>query len=147
MDPRIVEQRAEARMRRKELLDREQPPRYRALLDEAVLHRRVGGLAVMRAQLDTVLRYSEADHVTVQVIPFHIGVYGGQDSNFDFLEFGPDSMLRPVVFVESLFTNFYQERPAEIERYRESIEYLRDAALSPRDSTNLISKIQANYIE
>jgi hypothetical protein len=43
--------------------------------------------------------------------------------------------------VEGLFTNRYQERPAEIDRYREAIEYLRDGALSPRDSTSLITEI------
>jgi hypothetical protein len=31
----------------------------------------------------------------------------------------------------------------EIERYREAIEYLRDAALSPRESTNLITEVRS----
>lgn len=145
MEPRILDQRVEARMRRKELLDRRPPPRYRALLDEAVLRRHVGGLAVMRAQLDNVLQRAAEDKATVQVIPFDIGEYGSVDSNFDLLEFGPDSPQRPVVFVEGLFNNLYQEKPAEIERYRESVENIRDAALSPRDSVALIAEIRTTY--
>ncbi len=43
IDPRILEQRVEARIRRQQLLTSEHPPRYRVLLDEAVLHRQVGG--------------------------------------------------------------------------------------------------------
>ena len=39
----------------------------------------------------------------------------------------------------------YLERPAEIARYREAMEYLRDAALSPRDSISLINQIRDNY--
>jgi len=141
----IIDQRIEVRMRRKELLERESPPRYRALLDEAVLHRHVGGVAVMRAQLDNVLRYAAEDKATVQVIPFEIGEYGCVDSNFDFLEFDQESAQAPVVFVEGLFSNLYQERPAEIRRYRESLEYVRDVALSPRDSVGLITKVLAAY--
>ena len=44
----VLNQRVEARMRRQELLERPDPPRYRSLLDEAVLRRHVGGPAVMR---------------------------------------------------------------------------------------------------
>ena len=45
--------------------------------------------------------------------------------------------------MEGLFSNLYQERVAEIDRYREALEYLRDTALSPRDSISLIAKIRA----
>ena len=53
----ILGQRVEARMIRQKLLYQAKPPRYRALLDEAVLHRQVGGPAVMRAQLDKILSF------------------------------------------------------------------------------------------
>ncbi len=55
MDPDIYRQRVEVRMRRQEVLERDNRPRYRVLLDEAVLHRRVGGPRLMAAQLDKVL--------------------------------------------------------------------------------------------
>ena len=129
-------------MRRQQLLAHETPPRYRALLDEAVLHRQVGGPAVMEAQLDRLLESADGQ-VIIQVIPFDVGALASTDSNFDFLEFGENSSQKIVVFVEGLFSNRYQERPIEIERYREAIEYLRDAALNPRESANLINKIQS----
>jgi hypothetical protein len=47
---------------------------------------------------------------------------------------GKAPLQGPVVYVEGLFSNLYQERPAEIERYREAIENLRDSALNARDS-------------
>lgn len=141
----VLEQRIEARLRRQELLERQPPPRYRALLDEAVLRRQVGGPAVMQAQLGKILMCVADEKATVQVIPFDVGAHASTDSNFDFFEFGSSSMQQPVVFVEGLFSNRYQERPVEIERYREALEYLRDAALSPRDSTNLITKIRSQH--
>jgi transcriptional regulator with XRE-family HTH domain len=140
MDSRIQEQRVEARIRRQQLLISDNPPRYRVLLDQAVLHRQVGGAAVMKQQLQRILDVAEAEQATVQVIPFEVGAHASTDSNFDYLEFS-DPTLRPIVFVESLATHLYQDRAAEIARYREAIEYLRDVASSPRDSLQLISQI------
>jgi transcriptional regulator with XRE-family HTH domain len=145
IDPAVLEQRVEARLLRQSLLDGSTPPRYRALLDEAVLHRRVGGPAVMRTQLDRILDRAAEQKVTVQVIPFDTGAHASTDSNFELFEFSQESVQRPVIFVEGLYTNRYLERPAEIERYREAIEYLRDAALNPRDSLSLIAEIRSQY--
>jgi Domain of unknown function (DUF5753) len=101
----------------------------------------------MASQLDKLLKHLEDESAAVQVIPFSIGAHAGADSNFDFLEFEESSLQGTVVYVEGLFTNHYQERPAEIKRYRESIDQLRDAALGIRDSTILISKIRGSLID
>lgn len=142
IEPEVLDQRVEARLHRQLLLEQDFPPRYRVLLDEAVLHRQVGGPEVMQAQLGKILVCARDEKATVQVIPWDIGAHASTDSNFDFLEFGENSHQSPVVFVEGLFSNRYQERPAEIERYREAIDYLRDAALSSRDSIALIERIR-----
>jgi transcriptional regulator with XRE-family HTH domain len=136
----ILGQRVEARMIRQKLLSQAKPPKYRALLDEAVLHRQVGGPAVMKAQLDKLLSFMR-ERAGVQVIPYEAGAYGAIDSNFDYLEFG-GTMLPDLVFVEGLVSHLYQERPEEIERYREALEYLRDEALNPRDSAKRIEEIR-----
>jgi transcriptional regulator with XRE-family HTH domain len=144
IDPAILQNRIGARLRRQELLDGEQPPRYQALVDEAVLHRRVGGASVMAKQLDKMLGLARDGKATLQVIPFAVGAHASADSNFVFLEF---AALPPVVFVEGLYSNLYQERPAEIDRYREAIEYLRDESLSPRDSLKLIADIKSAHLQ
>ncbi len=147
MDRAIVEQRVEARMRRQEILYRANPPRYRALLDEAVLYRQIGGKAVFGAQLDKVLAAVASDKASVQVIPFTVGAHASADSNFDLLEFGKDSGQNSVVFVESLISNLYQERQAEVDRYREAVEYLRESALSLQESVAMISRIRDTYAD
>ena len=55
MDPRILQQRVEVRMRRQRRLEETDRPRYRVLLDEAVLYRSIGDSAIMAAQLDKIL--------------------------------------------------------------------------------------------
>lgn len=141
INPDILGQRVEARMRRQQLLQQPKPPRYRALLDEAVLCRQVGGPAVMKAQLEKILLLVQEEKATVQVIPFEVGAYAAIDSNFDYLEFGGSS-LPGLVFVEGLVSHLYLERHADLERYGEALEYLRDEALSPRDSAKRIEEIR-----
>ena len=131
-------------MRRQERLDGTNRPRYRVLLDEAALRRRVGNPVLMAAQLGKVLEAARNDKATIQVITFDAGAHAAADVFFVLLEF-EDANLSPVVFIEGLTGNQYIERKADIARYREAIEYLRDSALSPRDSLSLIAEVQNGY--
>ncbi len=144
MDPEILQQRVEARMRRQQLLDGAGSPRYRVLLDEALLHRPVGGPELMADQLDKVLDAARHHKATVQVIPFAAGAHAASDGYFVLLEFD-DRNLSPVVFLEGLTGIHVRERKDEIARYREAIEYLRDSALSTQDSLSLISKAAESF--
>ena len=140
IEENVLAQRVEARMMRQKLLYQAKPPKYRALLDEAVLHRQVGGPSVMRAQLERILSFMR-DRTAVQVIPYEVGVYGAIDSNFDYLEFAGTS-LPDLVFVEGLVSHLYLERREELDRYREALDCLRDEALNPRDSAKRIEEIR-----
>lgn len=146
IDPKILEQRVEVRMRRQELLERDNHPRYRVLVDESVLHRPAGGHQVMAAQLTKVLKYAKEDKAAVQVIPFDIGVPAISDSNFVLLDFD-DPLLSSVVFIEGLTSNQIFEKRSDLDRYREAVEHLRDSALSPRDSVTRITEAQKTYID
>jgi transcriptional regulator with XRE-family HTH domain len=145
MAPEITQQRVEARMRRQQLLEDDDPPRYHVILDESVLHRRVVGPAVMSAQLDKVLDAQRRGKATIQIISFGIGAYAGADGNFVLLEFDEDSGQAPFVFVEGLSSNKYLERDADIARYGETIDYLRNLALTPDESMQRITEIRRIY--
>jgi transcriptional regulator with XRE-family HTH domain len=145
MDPQIVHQRTEARLRRQHLLERENPPRFNVLLDEVVLHRGVGGPAIMAAQLNKILNAARDGKAVVQVIPFSAGAYAAMDGYFMRLEFNNESELRPVVFVEGLSENKYLQRTDDIARYSETVDYLRARALNQRDSVNLIADVRDIY--
>jgi transcriptional regulator with XRE-family HTH domain len=137
IDPHIHEQRVEVRLRRQQRLEREDRPRYRVLLDEAIFWRPIGGPALMVAQLDKVLEAGRQGKAIVQVIPFNAEKYAAVDSYFVLLEF-EDSNLSPVVYIEGLTGNRYVERTIDIARYRETVESLRDSALRPQESLSLI---------
>lgn len=142
----IHQQRVEARLRRQQLLQQDDGPRYRVLLDEAVLYHQVGSPDIMVAQFDKVLALENDNTAAVQVIPFDFGVRAAQDSNFILFEFEEDSNLAPVVFVEGLAANQYLERKIDIARYREAIEYLRDSALSPKDSRSRMIEMKKRML-
>lgn len=144
--PDIHQQHVETRLRRQQLLEEDSKPRYRVLLDEAVLWRPVGGSGVMAAQLEKVLKVEQMSEATIQVVPFDVGAHAAQDSNFVLLEFEEGSNLPPVVFIEGLTGNQYLERKTEIARYREAVELLRDSALSPRDSIQCITSRRQAYL-
>lgn len=147
MDADVLKQRVEVRMRRQELLEDDNRPRYRVLLDEAVLHHRIGSSAVMAAQLEKVTTAAREGKAVVQVIPFSSGKSAAaQDSNFVLLEFDEEQQhQQPIVFVEGLTGNQYLEHKAHIARYREAIDYLRDAALSPDDSVSRIDEVRKTF--
>ena len=57
-------------MARKQLLEREDGPRLWAVIDEAVLRRPIGGYAVLREQIESLLGYGNTPNVRLQVMPF-----------------------------------------------------------------------------
>jgi transcriptional regulator with XRE-family HTH domain len=141
LGPAEIERRIRAKLTRQGLLTQANPPAFQAVLDEAVLHRAVGGPRVMEAQLDHLAAAARLPHVTIQVIPFTLGAHPGLESNFNILELpGPTP---GVVFVEGLIGSVYLEKAADLDRYHEIFERLQAIALSPKDTINAIAKIQA----
>jgi hypothetical protein len=60
------------------------------------------------------------------------------------MEFG-GTKLPDLVFVETLVSQLYIERPDEVDRYSEALDYLRDSALNPRDSAKKIEEIREEF--
>ncbi|MEV7005901.1 helix-turn-helix transcriptional regulator [Streptosporangium sp. NPDC051022] len=139
MSSEILEERVAYRLRRQERLHGPQPPNYWVLLDESVLHRHVGGAAVMRKQLEHLGKVSELPHVTIQVIPFTIGAHMGFDTAFNLLEFS-DPTIGDTVYLDTLMGSFYLEKAKELERFRETLNHLRAVALSPQESAVHIAR-------
>ena len=50
-----------------------------------------------------------------------------------------------LVYVETLVSHLYIERPDEVDRYSEALDYLRDSALNPRDSAKKIEEIRDEF--
>ncbi|NIY69010.1 DNA-binding protein [Streptomyces malaysiensis] len=65
------------RMRRREVLERESPPAYEAVVHEAALRTLVADREVARQQLAFLLEQGERPGVTVRVVPFDAEGFGG----------------------------------------------------------------------
>lgn len=141
-DETEVTRRVTARMERQRLLTEPSPPEYWAVLDEAVLHRSVGGPAVMAEQLARLLKLAALPHVTVQVVPFSAGAHPGMEGPFLILGF-PEQADPDVVYVDSTTSGAYLELPDDVRRYALMFDHLRAAALKPDDSVELIAGFAA----
>lgn len=138
-----IDEHVEVRMRRQGRLTEESPMRLSVVLDEAVLHRLVGGTAVMAAQLRRLAEVSKLPHVEIQVITYEAGAHPAMDSNFNILQF--DSPTSSVVYVEGLVGWIYLDRPQDLDRYWRVFERLRNISLDPKDSVRLISELAGRY--
>jgi transcriptional regulator with XRE-family HTH domain len=134
-----IERRVAARSARQKLLDDAQPPEYWAIIDEAVLHRAVGGPEIMRAQLHRLLEAAELPHVTLQVVPYSAGAHAGMEGPFLILGF-PEQADPDVVYVETTTTGSYLEEPADVYRYTLMFDHLRASAMKPADTLLVVKQ-------
>lgn len=139
-DPNRVNRLIDVRMRRQDILTRPDPPELWAIMDEAALHRQVGGTDVMREQLRRLITASELPNVTLQVLPFASGAHRGVSGAFKILDVAPPGDLR-VVTVDSLTEISYRESDEEIRSYTTAFDRLRAAALPESDSRVLIERL------
>lgn len=148
----VSEERAEmlvtVRMLRQEkLLERDPPPEQAFVLDEAVIRRRVGrrvDLKIMPNQLKHLLELQATrPYLTIQVIPFDVGAHFGMTGNFAVLEF--EGALGPVLYLENSRGGALTVtgRDPEIVNYNSAFETLRETALSPEASRELIERVIA----
>jgi Domain of unknown function (DUF5753) len=142
-DPERLEEQTEVRLRRQERLTQDPPLRFGVILDEAALHRVIGGPAVMETQLRHLVELSQLPNVTLQVIPFSAGAHPAMDSTFNVLEFA--DAVPGVVYVEGLVGWVYMKRSQDVERYVRVFERLCHIALPPRESVEHIEKAAARH--
>ncbi len=135
-----VQQRVQARIERQCLLIKPEPLKLWAIMDEAVLHRQVGGAEVMRAQLVHMMKAASEPQVTLQVIPYSAGAHAGMPGAFVLLDF-PDPADPDVVYIDSLAGDLFLEKEADLRRYQLLFEHLRAEASSPEHSIKMLASL------
>jgi transcriptional regulator with XRE-family HTH domain len=143
LDPDRIDLQIEAKLTRQRILTRDDPPRFDVVLDEAALHRMVGGRQVMADQLTKILVTANLPNVVVQVLPYERGFHPAVESNFSILEL--PNPAPGVVFVEGLIGSNYLDRPGDLKRYREIFGRLQSIALNPKDTADLIADLHVVY--
>ena len=137
LPPEEIERRVEFRMKRQMLLPNPNPPTLWAVIDQAVLHRMIGGPEVMQAQLEKLIELARLPHVTLQLLPFSVGAHAGLDGPFFIIRF-PEPTDKDMVFFEHAGSEHYLDDVDDISRYMSSFDHIRAAALKPDDSIKLL---------
>lgn len=138
MPPDEVDDRVAARLARQNLFSRARPPRFTFYLHESVLRIPVGGRAVMRDQLQHLVRMSTRPSVSLRVVPVALGAHAGMAGPFIFLEFAG---FKPVVYLDSETSCLFMERPEEIAAYRRLLAALAHTTLPEGQSRELIAAL------
>lgn len=136
LSPKEIEERLEVRRERQRLLSGDDPLRLWAVIDEAVLRRKVGGDKVMRQQIAYLIQVAGQSNVTLQMLPFSSGAHPALAGSFTILssaEGFPD-----VTYVEAIGGDLLIGSPAGVDRYREVFRRLNVAAASPEDTIALL---------
>ena len=135
-----IEHRVSLRMQRQKILHLDDSPRIWAVIDESALHRPLGGVEAMRAQLRHLIEVTEYPRVTLQVMPFSRGGHPAAGGSFTVLRFGePD--LPDIVYLEQLTSALYLDRRDEVDHYMEVMNRLSAEADTPADSARLLEQI------
>jgi transcriptional regulator with XRE-family HTH domain len=136
-----IARRVDLRVRRQELLDRPKSPVLWAILDETVLRRPVGGVDVMRAQLDRLDEALDRPRVRVQIMRFQAGAHPGAFGPFHHFRFG-FSELPDVVYTESLAGASYVDRPSDVVSYLEVLDRMAVQAEPVRRTRSILAELR-----
>ncbi|GAB2866097.1 helix-turn-helix transcriptional regulator [Streptomyces deserti] len=136
--PENLDELVAARMERQRVLGKEKPPVVWVVLDEAVLYRPIGGREVMRNQLAHLLSFRNQRRVKIQVLPFSVGEHPGLPGAFNLLRLDDDP---DIVYTDDFVQGHMTANPDSVSEGWLHYDQLRAAALSVRDSADLIAHV------
>jgi transcriptional regulator with XRE-family HTH domain len=128
--------------RQRKVFDRDDPPLYRAVIDEAALARPVGPDAVMAAQLRALLKVGTHHRNRVQILPFHAREYAMMGGTLVLLDLEGG---RTAALVENFRTAQPVESPSEVVECQELFEAVQSSALDGKASAELIRRYIKEY--
>ncbi|MBD9702619.1 helix-turn-helix domain-containing protein [Streptomyces sp. ID01-12c] len=134
-----LELRVRHRMDRKVVIEGPDPVPYTAVIHESALRIRVGDRAAARTQLTSVLEHSEADHITVRVIPFDLDGFAGATSGMTYAG-GPVPKLDTALRDTPHGTAFI-DAEAQLGALRTLFRKVEAVALEPERSRDFIHRL------
>ena len=137
-----IDRRTALRVSRQQVLTRPDGLHFWAVLDEAALRRPLGGVEVMRDQVDHLIQAAAWPNVTVQIIPFRAGGHPAAGGPFSLLRF-PEPDLPDVVYLEQLTSALYLDRRVDVDSYHAVMERLCLQAAPAADTVTILQEIRA----
>ncbi|AOP45972.1 helix-turn-helix domain-containing protein [Streptomyces lydicus] len=139
-----IEGKVAARLRRREVFERDQPPFLWTIVHEACLRTVVGSAEIMSGQLEYLLTAATSPHIKLQVMPFSAGAPAASTRPFTVLRF---TDARTVLYTETRVGGRMHDSAQTVDAALDDYDLLRAHALSPDRSVALIKTLLKEYRE
>ncbi|MFE4910286.1 helix-turn-helix transcriptional regulator [Streptomyces sp. NPDC056652] len=130
------------RLKRRQVLERENPPLAWVVLDESCLRRMVGSPAAMAEQMAHLIAEAESPRFTLQVLPFDSGV-SAWHLGFTLLKFPDDEP--DMLYQETLGAGHVTDSRKIVADASVLYDRLRADALSPEASVDMVRKTMEEW--
>ncbi|MCX4666223.1 helix-turn-helix transcriptional regulator [Streptomyces sp. NBC_01381] len=134
-----LEQWVAFRLRRQQVLEREDAVPYEAVLHESVLRTRVADRRVARAQLNELLRQSERPAVALRVIPFDVDGFAGASSSLVYM--GGRVPTLDTVQRDTPYGTALVDAAAQLRAMRTLFRKVESVSLDPARSRDFIHRL------
>jgi transcriptional regulator with XRE-family HTH domain len=138
----VIDDLVAARLERAHILGDPTTPLLWAVLDEAVLRRRVGGAAVMAEALQHLVALARRHRIILQVLPFGVGAHVAMGGALKLMAFED---APPLAYLEGLGTGRLEDSLAAVTGYELTFDLLGASALSPAESLALVESVAEDY--
>lgn len=138
LDQADLDDRTAVRLARQRIFDKEMPPVLWMVISEAALHQEIGGAETMRDQLAHLLSFECNSRINIQVLPFSAGAHAGLQGAFNLYRFARDP---DIVYTEGYGSGYPTANPDTVKDCSLRYDHLRAAALSLKDSAELIRRV------
>ncbi len=141
----VIGEMVAARMARQAILDKEDPPLLRAIMDEGALRRMAGSPKVMRVQLLHLNEMSQRPNVSILVVPASAGTHPGLPGAFTIATVPGDGGDANVVYLDTAAAGQITDHPDVVDPCVTKFDTLLAEALSPGASAELIAKVAEEW--
>ncbi|HEY4569335.1 MAG TPA: helix-turn-helix transcriptional regulator [Kribbella sp.] len=136
-----VDRRVALRVNRQSILEKANPVRLWAVVDESALRRPIGGVKAMVQQLEHLMEMAQLPNVTLQVMPFKTGGHAATGGAYSILRF-PEQDLPDIVYIEHLTSALYLDKLEDLDQYTATMEALCVAAPPPNKTHDILFDIR-----
>ncbi|WP_327716816.1 helix-turn-helix domain-containing protein [Streptomyces sp. NBC_00490] len=138
LDRTNLDDRTAVRLARQRIFDKAEPLVLWAVISEAALYQEMGDRDTMRGQLAQLLSFEDNPRLNIQILPFTAGAHAGLQGSFDIFRFASDPT---IVYTEGYGTGHPTANPDTVKDCALRYDHLRAAALSLKDSAELIRRV------
>ncbi|MFF9522809.1 helix-turn-helix transcriptional regulator [Streptomyces achromogenes] len=130
-----LDQMVVSRTERAKIFDGPSIPVVWTLLDEAVLHRAVGGPRVMAEQLNKIAELADSRRIRLHVLPYRVGAHPLMESLLILMNFEDSA---PVAYVDAFETGRLMDDPPLVSACQTAYALALSDALSQQESLALV---------